>query len=508
MNESTSNTRIAKNTLFLYIRMIILMAVSLFTSRIMLAALGVEDFGIYNVVGGIVTCIAFLNGTIRTASIRYITVSLGKDTPKRINEIFSSILLVNVLLGLFLILISETIGLWFLYSKINIPENRITAASWVFHFSVATLLVSIISVPYNASIIAHERMKAFAYITIIDVFAKLGIAYLISIVKSLDSLILYAFLLFVVQLINQIIYFQYCIRHFEETKFKLFVDKSLLKEIWVFFSWAAYGSFVSVGFTQGLNILLNLFFGPVVNAARGIAVQVQNATNSFTTNFQTAVNPQLVKTFAIADFEDTRKLLSLSSRFSFYLLCVMGLPIIDNADYILNLWLEEVPNHTSAFLKLMLLICMFQSIANPIRMINQADGNIKKFQLYECTYLLLIVPASYIALQQGYSAEYVFVIQLFFEISAQFIRLHIVLPKISMSLGYYIKKVYLRIIPILIIPLCFTMVAPSYSHTFPVFCIRVIVLELILFILIITLGLLKNERMKLYNIVRLKLLQK
>lgn len=293
--SSNNNKRIAQNTMVLYIRMLLLMATSLYTSRVVLASLGVENFGIYNVVGGVVTCLGFLNGTLSTASSRYITVALGKGNLEEMKKVFSSVLSVNILLALIVLLLSETVGLWFLYEKMVIPEERMTAAFWVFQFSVLTILLNICSVPYNAVIIAHERMKAFAYISLFDAAAKLGVAFLVSISLGFDKLIFYAALLFLIQVIDRLIYGEYCVRKFSEVGLRLSYDKKLLKNMAGFIGWSAYGSLVSVGFTQGLNILLNMFFGPVVNAARGVAVQVQNAVNSFVLNFQTAINPQLTK---------------------------------------------------------------------------------------------------------------------------------------------------------------------------------------------------------------------
>ena len=436
--------------------MLLLMATSLYTSRVVLASLGVENFGIYNVVGGIVTCLGFLNGTLSTASSRYITVALGKGNLERMKKVFSSVLLVNLLLAVIVLLLSETIGLWFLYEKMVIPEERMTAAFWVFQFSVLTILLNICSVPYNAVIIAHERMKAFAYISLFDATAKLGVAFLVSMSLGFDKLIFYAALLFIIQVIDRLIYGEYCVRKFQEVNLHLSFDKKLLGNMAGFIGWSSYGSLVSVGFTQGLNILLNMFFGPTVNAARGVAVQVQNAVNSFVLNFQTALNPQLTKNVAVENFESSKRLFVASSKYSFYLLCILGIPIIGCADWILNLWLKEVPQFTVTFVRYMIIICMFQSLANPIRVVNQAEGNIKKFQIWECSFLLLIVPFSYIALKMGFRPECVFIIQLIIEILAQFIRISIVLPKIKMGISDYIQGVYFRIIPALIIPLAVT----------------------------------------------------
>lgn len=503
---SDNKKRIAKNTIFLYMRMIVLMATSLYTSRIVLASLGVKDFGIYNVVGGVVTCLGFLSGTLSTASSRFITVALGKGDMMQMKKIFSNVLLVNLALCIVVLIAGETCGLWFLYEKMLIPQDRMNAAIWVYQLSIVTVLLNIISVPYNAAIIAHEKMKAFAYISLFDAFAKLGVAYLITVSSGIDKLIFYASLLFFIQLVDRIIYGQYCVRNFAETKFEFSYDKTLLKEMGTFIGWSAYGSLVSVGFTQGLNILLNLFFGPAVNAARAIAVQVQNAINSFVLNFQTALNPQLTKNVSAEKYEQAKSLLIVSSKFSFFLMCALGIPVIANASYILNIWLKEVPEHTVNFVQLMVVVCLFQTLANPLRIVNQAEGHIKKFQMYECSYLALIVPLAYIALKCGLKAESVFIIQLLIEITAQFIRIKIVAPKINMSIYEYINGIYFRIMPVLVLALLLIfLIQGKMPNGMTGFIANCAVLELCILVLIFIVGLNYQERTILINVIRKKM---
>ena len=494
-NSSSNNKRIAKNTLILYIRMLIIMGVQLYTSRIVLQALGVVDFGIYNVVGGVVTFISFLNGTMTTASSRYVTVYLGRGNMDDMKSVFSSVLIVNIIFCFITLFVSETVGLWFLVEKMVIPGERMQAAFWVFQLSLLTVCANILSVPYNATIIAHERMNAFAYISVFDAFAKLGVAFLLVRNITFDNLVLYAVLLFLIQLIDRIIYVQYCSRRFKETHVTFKWNTKILKEIFAFISWSSYGSFVSVGFTQGLNILLNIFFGPVVNSARGIAVQVQSAIYQFTGNFQTAINPQITKSYVVGDLKNTGKLLLASSRFSFFLLCILGIPVIANVEYILSLWLVDVPDHTGRFLQIMIIIGIFQSLANPIRIVNQAEGNIRTFQLYECTYLLLILPISYFSLRLGFPPEMVFVVHLVIELTAQLIRINIVLPKIHMGKGEYIRNVYGRSLPILLFSLlvsCYIRI--DTLNEWLTVCFNIICLEILLFILIYFIGLTNSER--------------
>ena len=481
------------------------MAVSLYTSRVVLSALGVEDFGIYNVVGGIVSFIGFLNGTLSTASSRYITVALGRRDMQRMQQTFASVLQVNMVLSLIVIIMGETIGLWFLLQMMSIPVERISAAIWVYQFSILTVVTSFLSVPYNATIIAHEQMKAFAYLSLFDAFAKLGIAYYLSVSQGMDRLILYAVLLFAIQATDRVLYGWYCIRNFPETKYKPYYEKGLMREMAGFISWSAYGSFVSVGFSQGLNILLNLFFGPVVNAARGIAVQVQNAVVAFSTNFQTAVNPQLTKSVAVCNFAESRRLLSVSSRMSFFLLCILGVPLITEAHFILNIWLVEIPENTVKFVQLMLIICIWQSLAYPLRVINQAEGQIKKFQIYECSWLLLVVPVSYIVLKNWQIPMLVFIVHLIVELTAHLIRLYIVLPKIDLSFQDYFHQIYRRIFPVFVIPLIIGfsiqyMIIESWGR----FVITLFVQELLISLLILYVGIDGFEKSKIISIIKQK----
>lgn len=487
---------IAKNSLILYGRMLVLLFLSLYTSRIVLSALGAVDYGLYNVVGGVVITIGFLTGTLNTASARYITVALGKGDEKEIRTTFSNILAVNIMLALAVIVISETIGLWFLCEKMTIPEERVTAAIWVYQLSIVTVAINIISIPYNACIIAHERMKAFAYITIVDGVGKLVVAFLLIYSASVDRLVLYAVLIFLIQITDRCIYGIYCSKNFKETRGKLVLDKKMLRGMAGFISWAAYGSLVSVGFTQGLNILLNLFFGPAVNAARAVSVQVQNVAQMFTTNFQTAINPRIIKSVAVSDFQETRDLLQVSSKMSFSLLSVISVPLVFAAPFLLNLWLGKAPEHTVAFVRLMLVTSIMSSIANPLRIINQAEGNIKKFQICECSVLLTIVPLSYIALKVSPIPELVFCIHLVIEIIAHFVRVRIVVPKIKMRVADYFKVIYIPLVGVLVVALAsgyaiFLCVGNGIAGQ----CLTGVSAEFVLIAMICMVGLNQRERM-------------
>ncbi|WP_069658056.1 MATE family efflux transporter [Arcticibacter eurypsychrophilus] len=501
-----SSERIAKNTFFLSVRMFVTMGVSLYTSRIILEILGVNDYGIYNIVGGIVVILGFLSGTLSTASSRFITVALGSGNRLEMKQTFSSILFVNIILSIAILIIGETAGLWVLLNKLQIPVERINAAFWVYQISLATVMLNIISVPYNAVIIAHERMKAFAYMSLFDVICKFILVLLLRYIENFDKLLLYAFSIFIVQILDRIIYGYYCSKNFEESHFTRNFTGPQVTKVFHFIGWAAYGSLVSVGFTQGLNVLLNIFFGPIMNAARGISVLVQNSVLQFTANFQTAINPQIIKSFVSRDFSTTRKLLAVSSKLSFFLLCIIGIPIIIEAKFVLTVWLKHVPDYTVQFVRLMIIISIWSSLANPLRIVNHADGNIKKFQLFECSLLLMIVPISYLVLRQTRIPESVFYVHLIIELIAQAVRMKIVLPKIDMKFTRYIKSIYLRVLPVFLIPVLIgyiTKLMLKDNAFSPLFIL--ILTELMIFALIYFIGIDASERMYLKEKVITKL---
>ncbi len=493
---------IAKNTAVLYFRMILLMVVSLYTSRVVLAALGVDDFGIYNVVGGVVAVLGFLNGTLSTSSSRFVTVALAGGDAQNMRKTFAVVFTVNVMLLLIILLLAETIGLWFLYEKMTIPDDRMNAAFWVYQFSVITVAFNITCVPFNASIIAHEKMSAFAYISLIDAFLKLGAAYCITTTPT-DRLISWGGALMAIQILNCLIYVFYCHKRFNECRLSLCFDRGMFRQIMGFISWSAYGSFVSVGFTQGLNIILNLFFNPAVNAARGIAVQVQGAVMQFTSNFQTAINPPLIKNTSQKDFESARKLLTVSSKFSFFLLCILGVPLIVEAHYVLQIWLGRVPDYAVQFVQIMLVIGIWGCLANPLRIVNQAEGNIKKFQLYECTILLMIVPVSYFMLKIWPIPILVFLVHLVIDNIAQIIRMKIVLPKIDMSMGSYVKDIYLRIIPVFILSFIVPILINHFiKEGLARFIFSLVLTEMIMMLSIYIIGVTPSERMMLKTSIK------
>ena len=439
-----NNNKIAKNTVVLYVRMLFLMFVSFYTSRVVLATLGVEDFGLYNVVGGIVTMFTFLSAAMGNSSQRYITFALGKGEKKQLKEIFSLTCMIHWGLAFVILILSETVGLWFLYNKMIIPADRFEVAFWVYQFSVISCMISIISIPYNSLIIAHEKMTIFAVFSSIYALAKLAIVFIIQ-MTSIDKLLFYSALLLVVQIIDRLNYQIYCKFRFEESRKVRLVKSSYTKEMFNFAGWSILSNFATIGYTQGLNIILNMFFGPIVNAARGVSVQVQGVVVNFVVSFQTAVSPQIIKSYAIGDYSRTTKLVFCSSKLSYYLLLCLSMPIFFQAEKILGLWLKDVPEHSTSFLRLMLLAVLFDPLSNPVCVANNATGKIKTFQIVESCCLLVILPISYIVLKIGALPESVFIVQFFVTMITQFIRVAMVKSKLHFSYKEYFKEIIFRI---------------------------------------------------------------
>lgn len=493
---NSSNSRIAKNTIMLYFRMLFLMLISLYTSRVILKTLGVEDFGIYNVVGGFVAFLGFLNGAISSSTSRYITFALGKAETDHLKKVFSTCLLTHLAIAAFILLFAETIGMWFVLNKLTIPESRISAAIWVYQCSIISSLVMILSVPYNACIIAHEKMTAFAYISIIEAIAKLIIVYILMLGLA-DNLILYATLLLAVQLVVRNIYTWYCHRHFAESRFHFVWDKNLFSEILSFAGWSLWGNLAGALFTHGVNIVLNMFFGPVVNAARGIAVQVQSTVQMFAVNFQTAINPQITKSYATDDLKTMHSLIFRSTRFTFFLLLCLSLPIITNTGFILSLWLGQVPDYSIVFLRLMLLICIVDAMSNPLMVSASATGKVKLYQSVIGGILLLIVPCAYLSLFFGGAPESVFYVHLTIVLVACAVRLIIIRSMIHLSILHYLKT---SILPCLFVGVISCIVSFSIYRFFPEESILSIFISFIsTIIIILILGLSRNERTFIYN---------
>lgn len=496
---SDNNKRIAKNTIFLYFRMLFLLGVGLFTSRVVLSSLGAQDYGIYNVVGGFISMFTIFNAGLTSATQRFITFDLGKENLNELRDTFSTCVIIYMMIALVILVVAEVGGVWFLENKLTIPTDRIYAARWVFQLSLITLIIGLVSTPYNALIVSYERMGAFAWISIYEALAKLAVAYQIY-VTSYDKLIVYAVMLCVVQLSVRLIYNVYCNRNFKESKVIFNFNWAKIKKIYGFTGWAMFGGLASIGFTQGLNVLLNMFFNPVVNAARGVAVQVQNIINGFVLNFQTALNPQIIKSYAKGDTSYMFKLIFASSKFSFLLLFVMSLPVMLEAETLLGLWLKEVPQYTPLFFRLIIITTMIDGISNPFMRAVDATGNIKKYQIIVGGILLMIVPVSYVVLKLGGAPYSVFIVHICMSFLAFLMRLYLVRKLINYSIMMYWKNVLSRLIVVVIISVVFSLFVRAKMEPS---LIRLIVVSLfsasVVLLLSYNIALLPNEKALLKN---------
>ena len=433
--------------------------VSLYTSRVVLATLGVEDFGIYNVVGGVVTMFAIISTSLSSAISRFITIELGKGDLRRLKTVFSTAVVIQFLMALVVVILAELIGVWFLNNKMNIPEVRMNAANWVLQFSIFTFGVNLICIPFNALIIAHERMSAFAYVSILEVSLKLLIVYLL-VLMSVDKLIVYGALLLVVAIVITFAYFIYCRRHFKECKCFCRIDRFLLKRMLSFSGWNFIGASSAILRDQGVNIAINLFCGPTVNAARGMAVQVNHAINSFAQNFMTALNPQITKSYAVGNLECTMDLVLQGARYSFYLLLLLSLPVLMETHTILKLWLKIVPDYTVSFVRLILLYAIFESISNTMITLMLATGKIRNYQLLVGGLQLMNFPISYLLLKIGYAPETTVLVAIGIAFCCMFLRAYMLRIMIGFDIRRFLHVVVLNVLLVsclsLIIPYCTT----------------------------------------------------
>ena len=495
------NSRIVQNTLLLYSRMLLIMAVTLYTSRVVLGILGLEDFGIYNIVGGVVVLFSFVNNAMTTATQRFLNFSLGKNDIAELRRVFSMSVTAHISVALLTILISETVGLWFLLTQMNIPPERMNAAIWCYQFAVLTTCIQIVRVPYNACIIAYEKMSFYAYISFVEVILRLLIVFLLT-AGNIDRLVLYSILIAAVALIITYAFKKVCNLKFEVSHYTFFWDFRLYKKLLSFSGWSLMGNAANVGVQQGTNILLNLFYGVVVNSAVGISNQVTNAVYSFVSNFQLAFNPPLVKCYATDDFQTVRKLIYSSSKISYFLLLVISTPLLLYSDYFLSVWLKEVPAYASDFSVLMLIVLFFDALAAPFWITIQASGYIMKYQIIVSTLILLNVPISYIFLKHDCTPITVFYVRVALGRAVFLFRLSYLKKVLPFSICDYTKKV---LSPILLIntlsfPLVWFLKSLDMSLWFSLLIVTIQNLTLIFCI-----GLSKIERNYILSTVKLRL---
>lgn len=466
MPHTSNSNRIAKNTFLLYFRMLFTMAVALYTSRVVLNILGVEDFGVYNVVGGVVSMLSFFNSSMATSTQRFLNYEMGQNNSKGLREVFINAVNAHYLIGFITVIGLETIGLWFVYNELNVPAGQFDAALWVFHCSVLSLFVSIISTPYNAAIIANERMGVYAYYSIIEVVLKLLIVYLLVVIPY-NKLIVYSLLTLTVSVVMRILYNVYCIRNFDECKYKWSWNISLMKKMFFFSGWMLFGCISDMLSKQGVNVLINIFFGPVFNAARAIAVQVQAAINNFVTNFMTAVRPQIIKCYSAGDYQHMYRLVFSSSKLSFYLLFVLITPILIYTDFILQLWLKQVPEYCVLFTRLVLIELLISSAYVPIAQINQASGKIRNYQMAISIIFLVSFFLTYVLYKIGMPVYSTFILSVVLAVVGLFVRVMILKHDNDFPASAYLLKVILPLLPVA----GFSLVIPIliYKYTEPTF---------------------------------------
>lgn len=441
-----NGSRIAKNTGMLYVRMMLTMIVTLYTSRVVLQVLGEDDFGIYGVVGGCVATFAILSGSLSAAISRFLTFELGKGVSnERLTRVFSTSMVTLLLMGLLVIVLGETVGLWFLTQKMVIPADRMVAAHWVFQCSLLTFVVNLISIPYNAMIIAYERMSAFAYIGIVEAILKLAIAYAL-IISSLDKLAIYAVLMMVVALIVRAIYGLYCRRSFEACRMEWVLDKRLLSEIGSFAGWNSFGNGSYVLMTSGVNILINLFFGVTLNAARSIAVQVDNAVTAFVNNFVTALNPQITKSYAAGDTTYLFKLIFVGARYAFYMMLLVALPIILECSFIMQLWLDEVPEYTVLFVQSTLVIALLTVLSYPLVTLMMSTGRIRTYQIVVGSLGLLVFFLTWVFYKLGYPPVTCYVVYWVVSLAQLIVRLWLLRMMTNLSIRKFCYQVVFNVV--------------------------------------------------------------
>jgi O-antigen/teichoic acid export membrane protein/polysaccharide pyruvyl transferase WcaK-like protein len=478
------------------------MLVSLYTVRIVLNTLGISDYGIYNVVGGIVTLFSFLSGTMASASQRFFAFELGRNDYIRLKQTFSLTFIIYIGIAIVIFLLAETVGLWFLNTQMTIPSERMNAANWVYQFSIFSFIMTVLTIPYNAVIIAREKMKVYAYVSIIDVILKLIIVYLL-VLFSFDKLQLYAILTFSVTTIITFIYRTYCKKKFEECTYFFYWDKTKTKEMLSFALWNMIGTIANILRNQGINILLNIFFNPIVNAAQAIAYQINSALTNFTNNFYIATKPQITKLFSSGNIKEMHNLIYRSSKFAFYLMMILSIPLLVKTKYILSLWLANVPEYTVLFVQLVIINSLIEVFSQPLVSGIQANGNMKRYQTTVSIIYLLNLPVSYIILKIGYPPESTIIVSLILILLSFIPRLIICKQIVGISIQEYLIKVFFRVISVFFVVMLFIYwVSKNLPDTliglFVIFFLELLVLTIVLLIF----GLSASEKKYLFNFIK------
>lgn len=461
MTEMSENSkRIARNTMALYFRMLLMMVISLYTSRVVLDKLGEVDYGIYNVVGGFVAMFTVVSGTMMTATQRYLSFEIGKGGDGDVRSIFGTTVWIHVIFAVVVLVLGETAGVWFLNRGMNFPPERYEAANWVFQYSLVSFLVSICMTPYMGAIIAYEKMTVFAWFGLLEAVLKLGVCYVIT-MTVFDRLSVYACLIAVTQIGLMGCYYVYCKRNFEQCRVGLRLNREYIKSIFSFFGWNLIGALAMVLKDQGVNVVLNVFFGPVVNAARGISYQVQSKVNGFVSNFQMAMNPQIIKYYAAEERESMFRLVFRGAKMSYLLLLTLSLPIVFEAPLVLEVWLKEVPEGTALFLRIILFTALLNTLSNPLIVSMHASGIVRNFQIVVGGLSLLTLPLVYVACKLGYDAYMGLVVVLVMEFLCHLARLYMLRRIVGFPARSFFCVVTLRMMVVTL----FAMPLPWFAYT-------------------------------------------
>lgn len=470
------------------------MVINLYTSRVILDALGVDDYGVYNVVGGFVGMFGFISGALSASISRYLMFELGKNDLSQLTKVFSTSILIQFVISIIVVLLGESIGLWFLNSELKIPTASIWSANWVFQFSLLTFVINLLSVPYNATIIAHEKMGAFAYIGLFEGISNLTIAFIVISLNN-NRLFWYGALTCLVAIITRLIYTIYCKNSFDECVFNKCFEIKLIKEMFSFAGWNFIGNISGILRSQGLNILFNIYYGPVVNAARGLSVQVETAVTKFSTNFFTAIQPQITKSVANNAIDGASTLACRSSRLAFFLLTLVSLPIIFNIDFILNVWLTDIPDHTSSFVIIILIFSIIESLSQPLIHLILAHGRIRNYQLVVGGIILLNFPIAWFMLKLGSSPELAQASIIFIAILALVARAQMLRKMIGFPLKEFYLNTVLRCFAILIVQmiLCY-IISCLFGQDWLETILKIVSIEIMSIAIIFTFGLGASER--------------
>lgn len=501
----SGNSKIAKNTLFLYVRMIFTLAVSLYTSRLILSILGVEDFGVYNITASIVVFFSFFNNAMTGATQRFLNFEMGKGNTTEVHKIFCVSVSIYFIFSIIILILAETIGLWAINHLLNIPESRLIAANWVYQFSIFVFIIGVYKIPYNATILAYEKMSFYAVMSLVEVTLKLISVGCLVLING-DKLIFYSVFVFIASILMLAFHVVYCNKYFETSKYRFIRDSKLTKELVAFSSWSMLGNVALIGSNQGIAIILNLFSGVVANAALGVANQVNTALYGFVSSLQTAFNPQIIQSYATGDYCRHKQLLFQASRFSYFLFLLLAIPILFCTEQILLLWLGNVPAYSVEFTQLVIFISLIEAISGPLWISIYSYGKIRYYQFFTSCILLLIVPIAYLFLRYGASPQYVFISKLIATFLLYIYRLYFIRAYLDFSKREFISQVLTKVLSVSVLSFVTayffkTIIMVTSSKTLDLIVFSIFSL-LITCIFIFVIGITKEEKNSIFNILK------